>query len=217
MKPLPSEPANAIRAKDDFWSLGPSRSLKRLLAYYQEFDDPEDAPALSLGTLQDWHDQYEWRAYCAEREARISEKTEALMEQDRIVLKQQRLRDQGELRSICADLLPQIKEYVCGFHREVVADIVGCDEETGEPEYKYSVQMVPNLTGKDYINLFPKLVSAIVAVQREQRVELGEDTQRFHVTIEQVVNALPAQWQAPMREALYEELLRPRGVEMNNE
>jgi len=209
---IPAEPANAIRAKDDFWSLGPNRSLKALLAEY-EAGNPNDVPTLSLRELQKWHRDYEWQAFCAEREARISEKTEAMVEHSRASKKDKRLKMQDEGLTLCAHLITQLKEYMTGFHPEVVAELIDCDPETGEPEYSYSVQQVPNLTSKEYVQMFPKVMHATVELMKMQKIELGEETQRFHVTIEQVVNALPAPLQAPMREALYEELLRPKGLE----
>ena len=207
------EPPKAVRAKDDYFSLGVQRSLKTLLAQYREIGE-DDAPTVSMQVLKGWHDKFEWRAYCAEREAMLAEKTEAVMEESRVALKQKRLRDQAEVIAVSVEMLRQIKEFITGSQQEVVPHYTKVDRYTGEPEnVTYSIEWVPNLTGKDYVNLFPKVVAALMAAQKEQKQELGENTQRYHVTIEEVVKVMPPEWQAPMREALYESLMSPKGVE----
>jgi hypothetical protein len=203
----------AIRAFDDYWSLGSSRTLAKLLNFYQNHENPEEVPTLSMATLTNWHDQFQWRAKLAEREAMISEKSEALMVDDRVARKNQRIIDQDRVIALSRQLIDQCRDYFTGYRKEVVAEPLSVNEYNGEIEYRYKIEMVPNLNPSDYIKIFPKAIEALLAAQREQKQELGEDTQRMHVTIEQVVNALPPQLQGPMREALYEELMAPAGVE----
>lgn len=211
MDSLPFELANAIRAKNDYWGMGMGRTLKKLLAQYKREDDP---PTIEMSVLEDWADKYEWEAFCAEREARDAEKTEAMQADGRVQKKAKRIRIQDEILALCDVQLQQLKVFVTGMRRDVVATVKSCDPNTGEPVYSYSVEWVPNLTPAQYVAMYPKVMSVAIEIMKLQKSELGDETSRFHVTIEQVVNALPAPLQAPMREALYEELMRPKGVEM---
>lgn len=207
-----SEPAESVRGFDDYFSLGNGRTFAKLAQFYR--DNPAEAPSCTETALKGYFHKYNWKARAAEREARIAEKTEAVMETDRVALKNRRLREQAHVQSLSMRLIKDCEDAFTGSHRDVVAIVDGCDPNTGTPIYRYEVQMVPNLSQNDLLKLFPKLVDALFVSHREQKQEMGEDGQRLHVTIEQVVRALPEPLQAPMREALYEELMKPQGLEM---
>lgn len=191
-------PANEIRAFDDYWGLGPSRSPEKLWEFYRTYDVPDDVPVDSLAQIKRWRERYQWEARCAEREAALAEKSEALVEEDRVILKRKRIQDQKQVITISMGILKQCEKAFVG-EKEAINPFTG------------DVEMVPKLSTEQLLKLYPHAVKALIAAQNEQKQELGDDAQRQHITIEHIVNALPAEMREPMRDLLYEQLLRPGG------
>ncbi len=191
------ESAAAIRAFDDYWNLGNGRTLDKLLTRYRAEPDPEEVPTTDARELRRWHNDYNWQMKCAEREARVSEMSEAMVAEDRATMKRERLNELRKVRTLASQILDQAAET---FNRPIVEE-----DEDGNEIIKCALSM------PDLVKLFPRAVSALIQAHKEEKQEVGEDTQRFHVTVEQVVNALPPEIRDSVRDALYEDLMRPAG------
>jgi hypothetical protein len=69
------ETSKAIQACNDYFRMGPGRSLADLSRNYAELDQNQP-PTRSLGTLKSWSAKYKWEGRCIEYDARIeAEKT----------------------------------------------------------------------------------------------------------------------------------------------
>lgn len=192
------ESAAAKRAFDDYRSMGVSRSIERLVQLYQNLPE-EEVPATSRYALQQWHDRFAWDARCAEYEAHLAEKSESLMVKDRAYRKSQRLNDYDQTTDICRQLLQQL--------REQIKPYTVTDPHTGE------ITTIYPLPVEKLVALLPRIGTLLIQANAAIRSELGEDVQRHHITIERVIDAFPAEYRQPLREALYEQLeLGPGGA-----
>ena len=69
------ETSRALRAFEDYFGMGATRSLDKLLQRYS--DNAPDTPTQSIDTLKRWSASHNWPARVRDREIKVSEKTEA--------------------------------------------------------------------------------------------------------------------------------------------
>lgn len=184
--------AESRRAFDDYRLMGINRSTNGLIAHYRELSRTgreDEVPTTNINELNDWARIYDWDARCAEHEAYISEKSEALVVEDRALRKKKRLADLDLVADISRSLLMQLRDMIEPYF----------DPVTNEWKSPVSLEQL--------LKMLPKLGTTLISANAALRAELGEDVQRHHVTIETFVNALPVDMRGPIREALYAELM----------
>jgi hypothetical protein len=70
MSKEPAETPNARQAFEDYWALGPGRSLRKLTTEYRRRSDGgEEVPTTRERTLEEWSAAFGWVGRCAQREA----------------------------------------------------------------------------------------------------------------------------------------------------
>jgi hypothetical protein len=87
-KTVRSEPMEARRRKafEDYWALGPNRSINALFRRYKEIaktEGPEAVPSLSMDQLRRWARQDDWARRALERDRRVYYKAQVEIEEGR--------------------------------------------------------------------------------------------------------------------------------------
>ena len=79
-----NESSRAVQACNDYLRMGPSRSLRLLVAGYCSETEQNSAPTESIGTLMQWSDKYGWQKraelYDVELENRKNERAADIMQ-----------------------------------------------------------------------------------------------------------------------------------------
>lgn len=197
--PYSPESDAAIEAFDDYRSIGTSMRADRKLVYLAEdyakrAQSGERVPTSSLWELKRWAAAYMWEARCAEHEATLARRSEALLLDDRVSRKRKRMAELDLAADLGRSLLLQLREEIRPSLNPV----------TEELEYPVPI--------KTLLAMFPRIVSVMIEAQKQQRVELGEGESESAIVIDQVINVVPPEFREAFREMLQEEAnLIPRG------
>lgn len=185
------ESQEAIRAFNDWFDMGFTRSFERLLEQYTQHPDPSQVPTNSMKQLKEWHDEYHWRARAAEREAQTAEMSDALVVSDRVKRKR--------------EAIDRSDEWLVFIDNYAMAVRYAFEEAIAEDD--------PDLNIKELLKHYPKILKMGLDLMAMQRSLIGDDVQRHHVTIEKLVETVPPEQRAMFRELLMDEMNVPTGMD----
>lgn len=144
------ESPQALQAFHDYADMGPGRSIRALSERYQNEINP---PTRRLPTLLNWSRDFDWQTRLMDREARIAERAEAAVATEREEWKRQRLNEARALHSAGAAVLKPFLKKV----------------QNGGLEHWTLEQLA---------DVLPQAIRAIEVGHKEERLELGEVTER---------------------------------------
>jgi len=78
--------ARRLKAFEDYWALGPKRTVEALIRQYREIakrEGPEAVPSLSKGQLLQWAKEDEWDVRATERDQRVYYRSQVTLEEAR--------------------------------------------------------------------------------------------------------------------------------------
>lgn len=167
------ETKNAVLACNDYLRMGLARSLRSLLSHYREVEQNE-APTLSLATLNAWSAKYAWQkradlydaAIEAEKQAAEKERQRAIAERRKAIMEEgvaldferverlKRLADEIE-----SQIYYQTKPTEEALRLLGIADLVAAAEETTDREQLSNLARIilAKLDPDDPKNKFPNL------------------------------------------------------------
>ncbi len=125
---------------EDYFQMGPQRSLEKLLAQYRIY--PEDSPTLHIFTLKKWSSTHGWQERVAQRDKEIADaalsKIIETATNTGYAVFQKRIHDLGVLAERMFDLLGYglLDPKVVREFRGLLSDIAA---ETGGREKKHSI------------------------------------------------------------------------------
>lgn len=147
------ENARAVQAFEDYYLLGVSRSLEKLLAKYQS--EPELAPTSRLSTLKQWSRQHSWQN-------RVLERTQVDLETQRLQLS----KEANELRKKLSEVR---RKRFAKMQRSAVRIIEKASIKT--------------MTEDDARARLGTAVKMLAEGAKGERLELGESTENISVAI----------------------------------
>jgi hypothetical protein len=118
LKPIESEPSTANTALHDYAHMGYGRSLRQLSENYQE---QEEAPTKSFGTLAFWSKTYDWGDRVSRWEELEHQKDERAWRERRDELRKQEWDNFARLQEIVTEMLQDVPKFIKR-HEKLIED-----------------------------------------------------------------------------------------------
>lgn len=216
------ESPRALQAFNEFYDLGPGRSLDKLLGVYRERRQSagkSTVPTTRMRTLEQWSTDHDWVGRCIARAQREADAAEARNAEELAKQKRLRIAEARGLRHVGAEVVRHLiqKLGVALAEREPIGAIESVPysetKVTEEPQY----DAAGNLTGTirrtvtvegvrifrrpGLMDLLPAARKAIEVGQKLERIETGADAEgNLEAWVAELIQGLPPEEQAEMRE-----------------